>query len=88
MKGVGESHVDRVISREFIRVGEPVSQAAAVQDIRIHCGVFVSVSGAGRNGIALVVIQEDIVIADESQFFGIKKKLPETILSPVTILWD
>ena len=48
---MGEAQIQRIVPRQFVRVGEAASQAAAIKEVSIDRGVFVGVGSAGRNGV-------------------------------------
>ena len=75
MKGVGESQIYWIIPRQLIRVRKAASQAAAIEDVSIDGSVFISVRGAGRNRVTLIMIQEDPVVASESKLVRAEKEL-------------
>ncbi len=75
VKGVSESQIYWIIPRQFIRVRKATSQAAAIENVSIYRSVFVSVKGAGRNGVTLIMAEEDPVVADESKLVRSEKEL-------------
>jgi hypothetical protein len=75
VKLVQESDIDRIIAGKFIRICEPASQAASIQKIRVHGGVFAGVGSTRGNRIPLVMIQKNVVIANEVEFVRAEKEL-------------
>src|SRR5208337_2537287 len=75
VKYVGEAHIQWIIPRQFIRVRKPASQAAAIKEVSIDHALLISVRSSGRNGIALIMVQEDPVVLDEGEFLRGKKEL-------------
>src|ERR1700730_7282497 len=75
MKSLGESQMYWIIPRQFIRVGKATSQSAAIKDVSINRSVFVSVRGARGQGIALIMVQENPVVANEGESIRCKQEL-------------
>ena len=72
MKGVAETHVYWIIPRQFIRVRKATSQAAAIKEVSIDRAIFVGVRSAGRNGVSLIMVQEDLMVLNEGKFLRAK----------------
>ena len=73
VKHVGESQIQWIVPRQFIRVRKATSQAAAIKEVSIDRGVFVGVRSAGRNGVTLIMVQEDPVVRIKASSSGSKR---------------
>ena len=67
VKIMRKAQIDRIIAWQFVRIRKAASQAAAIEKVSIHRGVFVGVRSTGGNGITLIVVQEYPMIANESE---------------------
>src|SRR5205823_9713934 len=67
--------VDSFIWMTFFRVGETSAQAVPVEKINSRFPVAPSVRETGRRSHALVVIEEDPVLANVSQLVGVEQVL-------------
>jgi hypothetical protein len=75
VKYVGDAQIQWIVPRQFIRVRKATSQAAAIKQVSIYRGVFVGVRSADRNGVTLIMVQEDSVVANEGEFVRSEKEL-------------
>src|ERR1700730_2180010 len=75
MKNVGDAQIQWIVTRQFIRVRKATSQAAAIKEVSVDRGVFVSIRSARRYGVTLIMVQEDPVIANEGESVRCEKEL-------------
>src|SRR4029077_13403769 len=75
VENVGDAQIQWIVSRQLIRVSKATPQTAPVKQVSIYRGVFVGVRCAGRDGVTLIMVKEDPMIANESEFVRFEKEL-------------